>query len=82
MQRLDNTRITTEAKYYFNFTDSKNVLSLYYNRSNSSLYVNGLRINQFKAKDSEIKRFMKITALKSDFHLPKKFVLFASLKAL
>ena len=57
MQRLDNTTITTEAKYYFNFTKSKNVLSLHCNRSNSFLYVNGLKTYRFKAKDSEIKPY-------------------------
>ena len=32
-------------------------LSLHYNGSNSFLFVNSTKINQFKGKDSEIKRY-------------------------
>ena len=33
------------------------MLSLHYNGSNSFLFVNATKIHQFKAKDSEIKRY-------------------------
>ena len=35
----------------------KNCLSLYYNRSNSLLVPDDVKINQFKGKDSEIKAY-------------------------
>ena len=56
-QGLDDTRITAEAKYPINFTESgkRFVLSLHYNGKNSSLFVNAVKMNQFKAIDSEIK---------------------------
>ena len=58
-QGLDNTAITAEAKYSINFTESgkRFVLSLNYNRSNSFLFVNALKMYQFKVKDSEIKPY-------------------------
>ena len=42
--------------YSVNFTNhkEKNCLSLYYNRANSYLFVNGTEIIKFKAKGSEI----------------------------
>ena len=56
-QRLDDTTLTTEEKYPFNFTQPRKrfVLSLYYNGSNSFLFLRGTKIYQFIAKDSEIK---------------------------
>ena len=56
-QRLDDSALTAKAKYPINFTQSgkKFVLSLHYNGSNSFLFVNAIKICQFKAKDSEIK---------------------------
>ena len=56
-QRLDDTTLTTEAKYPIKFTQPRKrfVLSLNYNGSNSFLFVNATKIYQFKAKDSEIK---------------------------
>ena len=41
--------------YYINFTVTKNkfCLSLYYNGTNSYLFVNGKEIIKFKAKDFE-----------------------------
>ena len=58
-QGLDDTTLTAEAKYHVNFTQSnrKFVLRLYYNGSNSFLFVNATKIYQFKANDSEIKNF-------------------------
>ena len=58
-QELDDTTLTAEAKYPINFTQSgqKFILSLHYTRSNSFLFVNATKIDQFKAKDSEIKKY-------------------------
>ena len=42
--------------YSINFTDTKKkfCLSLHYDRENSYLFVNGIKIYKFKAKDSQI----------------------------
>ena len=58
-QGLDDTTLTTEAKYPINFTQPRKrfVLSLHYNGSNSFLFVNATEIYQFKAKDSGIKDY-------------------------
>ena len=58
-QGLDDTTLTAEAKYPINFTqpNKRFVLSLHYNGSNSFLFVNATKIYQFKAKDSEIKKY-------------------------
>ena len=53
-QELDDTTITAEAKYSINITKLRNriYLTLHYNESNNStLYANGIKINQFKVKD-------------------------------
>ena len=57
-QGLDNTTIT-ETKYLINLKESgkRVMLSLHYNVSNSFLFVNALKMYQFKAKDSEIKLY-------------------------
>ena len=59
MERLDDTIIMTEAKYSVDITKSRKkiILSLHYNASNSCLYVNGVTIHQFKAKDNKIKPY-------------------------
>ena len=46
---LDNSSLTTEAKYSFIFSRSerKLYLSLHYNGSNIFLFVNGTKIHQF-----------------------------------
>ena len=51
-QELDDTTLTTEAKYPINFTQSgkRFVLSLHYNGSNSLLFANATKIYQFKVK--------------------------------
>ena len=51
-QGLDDTTLTAKAKYPINFTQSgkRFVLSLHYNGSNSVLFVNALKVYQFKAK--------------------------------
>ena len=58
-QGLDDTRLSAEAQYSINFSRSnrKFCLSLHYNGSNSFLFVNATKIYQFKAKDSEIKKY-------------------------
>ena len=55
-QGLGEHSLTTETMYSINFTLTKKkfCLSLYYNGANSYLYVNGIEIHKFKAKDSEI----------------------------
>ena len=55
-QELDDTMITTEGKYHINFTRSGGiyVLSLHYHESNNFLFVNAVKMYQFKAKDSGI----------------------------
>ena len=60
-QGLDDTTLTAEAKYPINFTQSRKrfVLSLHYNGSNSFLYVNATKVYQFKAKNSEIKDYIR-----------------------
>ena len=54
-QGLEHT-LTTEKMYSINFTvtNKKFCLSLHYNGANSYLFVNGIEIYKFKAKDSEI----------------------------
>ena len=56
---LDNTSLTAEAENSINFSRSerKFCLSLHYNGSISFLFVIATKIHQFKAKDSEIKRY-------------------------
>ena len=51
-QELDDTTLTVEAIYPINFTQSNKrfVLWLYYNGSNSFLFVNTTKVYQFKAK--------------------------------
>ena len=54
-----NTKLTAEAKYPINFTQSgkRFALSLNYDESNSFLFVNATNIYQFKAKDSQIRYY-------------------------
>ena len=54
-QGLEHTLIA-EKIYLINFTVTRKkfCLSLHYNRANSYLFVNGIEIYKFKAKDSEI----------------------------
>ena len=55
-QGLYDATLTAEKKFPINFTEhnKKLCLSLYYNRENSYLFVNGVEIHKFKAKYSEI----------------------------
>ena len=59
-QGLDDTTLTSEFQYSIHFTrpDIKFGLSLRYNRSNSFFFVNATKIYHFKAKDSEIKKYL------------------------
>ena len=63
---LDFTTLTAEAKYPINFAQlgERFVLSLYYNRRNSFLFVNAAKIYQFKTKDSEINSDFTINNMK------------------
>ena len=58
-QGLDDTTLTAEAKYLINFSRSqrKFSVSLHYNESKSFLFVNATKMYQFKANDSEIKKY-------------------------
>ena len=58
-KELDNTSLTAEADNSISFSRSerKFCLSLHYNGSNNSLFVNATKIHQFKAKESGIKRY-------------------------
>ena len=55
-QGLGEHLLTAEKMYSINFflTENKFCLSLHYNGANSYLFVNGIEIYKFKAKDSEI----------------------------
>ena len=55
-QGLGEKSLTAEKMYSINFMVKRKrfCLSLYYNGSNSYLFVNGTEIIKFKAKDSEI----------------------------
>ena len=55
-QRLNDTTLTAEKNFSINFTEhnKKFSLSLHYSEANSHLFINGVEIYKFKAKDSEI----------------------------
>ena len=57
-QRLNHT-LPAETQYSLNFKRPviKFCLSLHYNRNNNFLFVNAAKIYQFKAKDSQIKKY-------------------------
>ena len=56
VQGINGTTTYAEKLYSANFTENnkKFCLSLHYNGTNSSLFVNGTEIHKFKAKDPEI----------------------------
>ena len=56
---LDDTALIAGAIYPINFTqpNKKFVLSLRYNGNSSFLFVNAIKIYQFKAKNSEIQDY-------------------------
>ena len=51
--------LSAEKIYSINFTkkNTKFYLNLHYNKTNSDLFVNGTKIDKFKAKDSEIRAY-------------------------
>ena len=55
-QRLKDSTFTAEKIYAINFSEKQNkfCLSFYYNGINSYLFINGVKIYKFKAKDFEI----------------------------
>ena len=58
-QWLDDTTLIAEAKYPIDFTQSRKrfILTLNYNGSNSLLFVNAIKMYQFKAKGPKIKDY-------------------------
>ena len=67
---LDNTTLTAETKYSINYLKIRKIfcLSLHYNGSNSFLFLNSTKINQFKGKDFEIKRYhLDLENISKDF---------------
>ena len=56
IQKINNTTIYAEKMYSPNFSVENKifVLSLHYNGDNSYLFVNGKKVTQLKAKNSEI----------------------------
>ena len=58
-QGLDDTPLKADVQYSINFSRSNRKLcsSLHYDGSNSFLFVNATKICQFKANDSEIKKY-------------------------
>ena len=68
-QGVDDT-LTAETKYPINFTQpgKRFMLSLHYNESNSFLFVNAIKLYQFKAYDSEIKDYtLNLGNISKDF---------------
>ena len=59
IQGLEDVTVTAEAKCSVNCTESEKtfVLSLHYNRNNSFLFVNTVKIYLFRAKDSKIRLY-------------------------
>ena len=69
-QELYDTTLTAEAQYSINFSRSNKVfcLNLHYNGNNIYLFVNATKINQFKARASEIKRYpLCLRCISGDF---------------
>ena len=56
IQGINGTLIYAQKLYSISFTEKnkKFCLSLHYNGANSYLFVNGMEIHKFKAKDTEI----------------------------
>ena len=74
-QGLDDTALIAEKMYPINFTDSirKFCLSLHCNGANSYLFLNGVKIHEFKAKDSEINAIaLCLGDISKDFSILKK----------
>ena len=66
--------LVAEIQYSINFKrpGMKFCLKLHYNGSNSFLFVNATKICQFKAKDSEIKKYpLRLGNISGDFSASK-----------
>ena len=68
-QGLGEHSLSTEEMYSINFTKiNKNFfLSPHYNEANSYLFVNGIEIHKFTAKDSEIVPSLCLRNISKDF---------------
>ena len=69
-QGLDDTTLTGEATYAISFTQSNRrfVLSLHYNGDKNFLFVDAIKIYQFKAKNSGIKKYVScLSNVSKDF---------------
>ena len=69
-QGLDDTTLTGEATYAISFTQSNRrfVLSLHYNGDKNFLFVDAIKICQFKAKNSGIKKYVScLSNVSKDF---------------
>ena len=69
-QGLDDTTLTGEATYPISFTQSNRrfVLSLHYNGDKNFLFVDAIKIYQFKAKNSGIKKYVScLSNVSKDF---------------
>ena len=69
-QELYDTTLTAEAQDSINFSRSNKVFcwNLHYNGNNIFLFVNATKINQFKARNSEIKRYpLCLRCISGDF---------------
>ena len=64
---LDNAPITAEAKYSINFTRSKNKFCLSLHNNGIFLYINGVKIYWFQAKDPQIKLYPLCLGIAKDF---------------
>ena len=71
IQKINDTTIYAEKMYSPNFTIDNTIfcLSLHYNDDNSYLFVNGKEVSKFKAKNSElIKYLMCLGGLLKDYN--------------
>ena len=71
-QGLDNAAITGKSRHPINFIESEKrfVFSLHYNGSNRFLFINAVKMYQFKTRDSEIKPYPLILGnISKDFTL-------------
>ena len=69
-QGLDDTTLTGEATYAISFTQSNRrfALSLHYNGDKNFLFVDAIKIYQFKAKNSGIKKYVScLSNVSKDF---------------
>ena len=69
-QGLDDTTLTGEATYPISFKQSNRrfVLSLHYNGDTNFLFVDAIKIFQFKAKNSGIKKYVScLSNVSKDF---------------